>query len=274
MPASPSTRPAHTTDNRYEGAEQLHILYTPTDFAVNPIDPAALSIGDNDPIPVSIPVSPPPSGGGDNESPVSPPPSGKPSECEGRFCDEDDSVHQAGIETIAQLGVILGCDADNPYRFCPRQVVSRSQMAAFLYRAVGHWTGRVPPTAQGVELSDVALDAWYRSYAQWAVSIGAFAALGGEFDPDAEVTRAEMAIMLAAAFNLIDPLSQTQQQPEGLFADMAGQDPAVALAAEALYRVGVTRGCATEPLRYCPDRPVTRAQMSTFIARALNLDPA
>ena len=261
-------------DNRYEGAEQLHILYTPLDFAVNPIDPAALSIGDNDPVPISIPVSPPPSGGGDNESPVSPPPSGKPSECEGRFCDEDDSVHQVGIETIAQLGITLGCDADNPYRFCPRQVVSRSQMAAFLYRAVGHWASRVPPAARGVELSDVAPDAWYRSYAQWAVSIGAFAALGGEFDPDAEVTRAEMAIMLAAAFNLIDPLSQTQQQPEGLFADMAGQDLAVALAAEALYRVGVTRGCATEPLRYCPDRPVTRAQMATFIARALNLDPA
>ena len=263
-------------DNRYEGDEQLNILYTPTDFAVNPIDPTALSIGENEPVPISIPVSPPPSGGGDNESPVSPPGGVPfdPSECEGRFCDEDDSVHQVGIETIAQLGVILGCDDDNPYRFCPRQVVSRSQMAAFLYRAVGHWTGRVPPTGRGVELSDVALDAWYRSYAQWAVSIGAFAALGGEFDPDAEVTRADMAIMLAAAFNLIDPLSRTQPQPEGLFADMAEQDPAAVLAAEALYRVGVTIGCATEPLRYCPDRPVTRAQMATFITRALSLEPA
>ena len=253
-------------DNRYEGDEQLHVLYTPLDFAVNPIGPTALSIGDND----YIPFTPPPSSG-DPSNPPGPP---KPPECEGQFCDEDDSVHQAGIETIAQLGIILGCDDDNPYRFCPRQVVSRSQMAAFLYRAVGHWTGRVPPTGRGVELSDVALDAWYRSYAQWAVSIGAFTALGGEFDPTAEVTRAEMAIMLAAAFNLIDPLSRTQQQPEGLFSDMAEQDPAAALAAEALYRVGVTRGCAIEPLRYCPDRPVTRAQMSTFLARALNLDPA
>ena len=248
-------------DSRYEGDEQLNVLYTPLDFAVNPIDPTALSVRDND----HVPFTPPPS------EPPGPP---KPPECEGQFCDEDDSVHQVGIETIAQLGVTLGCDDDNPYRFCPRQVVSRSQMAAFLYRAVGYWTGRVPPTGRGVELSDVALDAWYRSYAQWAVSIGAFAALGGEFDPDAEVTRADMAIMLAAAFNLIDPLSRTQPQPEGLFADMAEQDPAAVLAAEALYRVGVTIGCAIEPLRYCPDRPVTRAQMSTFIARALNLDPA
>ena len=246
-------------DSRYEGDEQLHVLYTPLDFAVNPIDPTALSIGDNDPIPVSPP----------SELPGPP----KPPECEGRFCDEDDSVHQAGIETIAELGITLGCDADNPYRFCPRQVVSRSQMAAFLYRAVGHWTGRVPPTGRGVELSDVALDAWYRSYAQWAVSIGAFAAPGGEFDPAAEVARADMAIMMAAAFDLIPP-GRTQPQPEGLFADMAGQDPAVVLAAEALHRAGVTRGCATEPLRYCPDQPVTRAQMATFIARALSIDPA
>ena len=246
-------------DNRYEGAEQLHVLYTPLDFAVNPIDPVALSIGDNDPIPVSPP----------SELPGPP----KPSECEGRFCDEDDSVHQVGIETIARLGITLGCDADNPYRFCPRQVVSRSQMAAFLYRAVGHWAGRVPPAARGVELSDVAPDAWYRSYAQWAVSIGAFAAPGGEFDPAAEVARSDMATMMAAAFDLIPP-GRTQPQPEGLFADMAEQDPAVALAAEALHRAGVTRGCATEPLRYCPDRPVTRAQMATFIARALSIDPA
>ena len=39
---------------------------------------------------------------------------------------------------------------------------------------------------------------------------------------------------------------------------------------EQLADRGITTGCETEPLRYCPDKPVTRAQMATFLHRALN----
>ena len=35
----------------------------------------------------------------------------------------------------------------------------------------------------------------------------------------------------------------------------------------------VTQGCATGPLRFCPDRPVTRGQMTAFLQRAFNLGP-
>ena len=34
---------------------------------------------------------------------------------------------------------------------------------------------------------------------------------------------------------------------------------------------GVTGGCSTSPPRYCPDRPVTRAQMAVFLVRAFGL---
>ena len=44
-----------------------------------------------------------------------------------------------------------------------------------------------------------------------------------------------------------------------------------AAAIDALYAAGITTGCATEPLRYCPDQPVTRAPMATFLTRALEL---
>ena len=43
---------------------------------------------------------------------------------------------------------------------------------------------------------------------------------------------------------------------------------------ERLADLGVTEGCKTEPLRYCPDRPVTRGQMATFLVRAFDLPPA
>jgi hypothetical protein len=37
---------------------------------------------------------------------------------------------------------------------------------------------------------------------------------------------------------------------------------------EALYRAGVTAGCGTNPLIYCPDAPVTREQIAAFLLRA------
>ena len=39
---------------------------------------------------------------------------------------------------------------------------------------------------------------------------------------------------------------------------------------DALFEAGITVGCSREPLRYCPNRPVTRAQMASFLIRALN----
>ena len=40
---------------------------------------------------------------------------------------------------------------------------------------------------------------------------------------------------------------------------------------DAVGAAGITGGCATAPLRYCPDDSVTRAQMATFLTRALGL---
>ncbi len=42
----------------------------------------------------------------------------------------------------------------------------------------------------------------------------------------------------------------------------------------ALFAAGVTVGCGAEPLRFCPDRAVSRAEMASFLVRALDLDQA
>jgi hypothetical protein len=36
-----------------------------------------------------------------------------------------------------------------------------------------------------------------------------------------------------------------------------------------LYASGITTGCGTNPLRYCPDAVVTRAQMAVFLVRGI-----
>ena len=73
-----------------------------------------------------------------------------------------------------------------------------------------------------------------------------------------------MATFLARAFDL-EPAATAG------FTDTAGNSHAAAI--DALAGAGITAGCATVPARYCPDDPVTRGQMATFLARALNLVP-
>ena len=39
---------------------------------------------------------------------------------------------------------------------------------------------------------------------------------------------------------------------------------------ERLYTAGITAGCRTNPLRYCPESPATRAEMAVFIERGIH----
>ena len=91
----------------------------------------------------------------------------------------------------------------------------------------------------------------------------------GLFCPWDPIPRWLMAVWLVRVVDGKDPepVSATR------FADVdAGQWWAAH--AERLAELGITFGCSSEPARYCPDDPVTRAQMASFLTRAFNLDPA
>ncbi len=49
-----------------------------------------------------------------------------------RFIDDDDSIHEADINSLAASGITAGC---SPTRFCPLSGVTRGEVMAFLYRA-------------------------------------------------------------------------------------------------------------------------------------------
>lgn len=185
---------------------------------------------------------------------------------EGAFRDDDGSPHEASIEQIVEWGITSGC-ADG--RFCPSRTVTRAQMAAFLYRATTHLYGTPDPVDE-VQLLDVGADNWYRTYAQWAIANNVMRAPDGNFNPQAAVTRSDMAEMLIAAFDHLSASPDSQ----GLFSDVAGLPDAAIRAMEGVYDAGVTTGCGIAPLRYCPTEEVTRAQMASFLARVIGLSPA
>jgi len=55
----------------------------------------------------------------------------------------------------------------------------------------------------------------------------------------------------------------------GLFSDVACPGGFAVNWIENFYNDGITAGCGTNPLKYCPDATVTRAQMAVFVEKAV-----
>ena len=85
-------------------------------------------------------------------------------------------------------------------------------------------------------------------------------------DCDGDLLRWEAALWLANALDL-GPARTVSAEDGPAGANIAG-------AVSAVVREGVTVGCATEPLRFCPDSHTTRAQMASFLTRAFDLKPS
>lgn len=82
--------------------------------------------------------------------------------------------------------------------------------------------------------------------------------------PVTGVTRAEMAVFLLRSTH---GKAYQPQAASGVFADVPTSHWAAGWI-EQLRTEGVTNGCASDPLRYCPDSPVQRDQMAVFLLRA------
>ncbi|MCP4227771.1 MAG: S-layer homology domain-containing protein, partial [Actinomycetia bacterium] len=54
-----------------------------------------------------------------------------------RFLDDDGSVFESDIDRLGTAGVTKGCNPPLNDRFCPRDVITRAEMASLLGRALG-----------------------------------------------------------------------------------------------------------------------------------------
>ena len=103
------------------------------------------------------------------------------------------------IEQLAAEGVTTGCGDGN---YCPEAAVTRAEMAIFLLR--GKYGGAyTPPAATGTVFGDVPSDSfaadWIEQLALEGITVGCG---DGNYCPDMNVTRAEMAVFLVKTFHL------------------------------------------------------------------------
>ena len=99
-------------------------------------------------------------------------------------------------------------------------------------------------------------------------SSGALAAPPGRAAVPAEVARAGVAVAGAAS---PEAPSNPYVPPAcaGIFSDVACPSGFAVKWIEQFYNDGITAGCGTNPLTYCPDATVTRAQMAVFVEKAM-----
>ena len=190
----------------------------------------------------------------------------------GTFYDDDGSVHEAAIEALVAAQITSGCAVGPPALYCPAQSITRAQMAAFLVR--GFQLDLVPPESTPSTIEPVepvntfidddghAFEAEIEIVASHGISFGCAV---DRFCPDAPVTRAEMASFLIRAiggFEGFDP-------PRDRFTD--DQESPHQLDINRLALIGVTNGCGETT--YCPADSVSRAEMASFLGRALDISP-
>ena len=180
----------------------------------------------------------------------------------GSFTDDDGDTHEGGIEAIAAVGITTGCNPPVNDRYCPDAAVTRGQMAAFITRAR-------QLAASGDDFftddSDDVFERSINSIARAGITVGCNPPVNDRFCPDRPMTRGQMAAMLARALAL-------PSSPGDHFVDDDGS-----IFENAINRIalaGITVGC-NPPVkdRFCPDTLITRAQMATFLTRALGLVP-
>ena len=183
--------------------------------------------------------------------------SGQPVDVEGA------GVHADAVRELHGLGVFAGTECASG-GFCWGDPVTREIAAVWIVRVLDGGDDEVDSVDS--RFSDVDPGGKWVAHierlAELGVTVGC-AAEPARFCPHDTATRAQKASFLARALEL------GSAEPAG-FGDTAGSVHEANI--DALYAAGITMGCSTELLLFCPRDPTTRAQMASFLNRARTLD--
>ena len=181
----------------------------------------------------------------------------------GTFLDDDFNIHEGNIEAIAADDITRGCNPPVYDRFCPTSDVRRGEMAAFLNRALD-----LPAATKDYFLDDNTsiFEDNINRLAEAGITRGCNPPTNDRFCPDSTVNRGSMAAFLVRGYGYSAGVGSN------LFVD---DDTSIfENDIDRLGTAGVTLGCNPPANdRFCPNDPVRRDQMASFLARAEGLDP-
>jgi hypothetical protein len=177
----------------------------------------------------------------------------------------DDYWAWSYVERLYAAGITGGCGS-GPLIYCPASGATRGEMAVFLERGI-QGASYTPPAPSGTVFTDVPVSHWAAAWIEQLAADGITGGCGGgNYCPAQAVTRAEVAILLLRSEH---GSSYTPPAASGtVFTDVPISHWAAAWI-EQLSTEGITGGCGGG--NYCPNNPVTRAEMAVFLVRTFNL---
>lgn len=176
------------------------------------------------------------------------------------FTDIDMWAHDS-ICFVAENDIMNGMSATT---FEPETHASRAMMVTVLYRMAGE------PDVSGLDnpFADVAPGAWYADAVVWAASTGiTLGKSATEFVPEADVTRAEMAVFLMR-YAALKEQDVTQRAALTDFTDAASVPAWAVEAMQWAVAEGLVNGMGDGTIE--PNGCATRAQIATILQRYLS----
>ena len=171
------------------------------------------------------------------------------------------------INRLYAAGVTSGC-TQAPLNYCPEQTVTRAEMAKFLLKGVHGPAYEPPPVGGNTGFADVSPSYWAAAWIKQLAAEGITSGCGGgNYCPNTQVTRAEMAKFLLAAKHGVGYNPPPVGGSTG-FNDVSTGYWAAAWIKQ-LSAEGITSGCGGG--NYCPDGQVTRAEMAKFLINTFSL---
>ncbi|ETT44722.1 bifunctional 2',3'-cyclic nucleotide 2'-phosphodiesterase/3'-nucleotidase precursor protein [Paenibacillus sp. FSL R7-269] len=162
------------------------------------------------------------------------------------------------INALAAKGIIKGMDGTN---FAPMKSVTRAEFVTMLVRSL-----ELGNSASPAKFSDVKQGVWYSDTIAAAVNAGLVKGSGnGKFEPGREITREEMAIMIANA--LKGQLQPVDAATLNKFTDKAKIAPYAEQAVAQLTQIGIVNGMDAK--HFAPKSMANRAQAAVIIFRML-----
>lgn len=171
---------------------------------------------------------------------------------------KSDEAYQE-IHYIANLDIISGYTDNGQQRFKPYNNITRAQASKMLVIA----TQNENHNGSHIDLKDVEANSEQEYYIQKAVSLGYFKPnANGIFKPNEYVKRDELAVALATAFDITEPVTETKPL---YFYDVT-KDHANSAHINALYYAGISQG---DKGAFKPNNLLTRKQFALFVARGM-----
>jgi hypothetical protein len=165
------------------------------------------------------------------------------------------------IGKLSARGITTGCTVST---YCPTQLVTREQMAAFIIRTLGDFEPPTPPLQRFTDVpASNPFSAFIEQMAVRQITLGCGL---NTYCPSDPVTREQMAAFILRGLGEFSPPTPPSQR----FNDVAPSNPFYNFI-DRMAVLNITLGCSVSPPLYCPTSTVTREQMAAFLVRAFNL---